>query len=71
MKFKGSGRFKNVTLLGWRSRLKHVLPWNVIVSSDDVGWFTGMYLPLFVGFMCFGLCFVMHYLVSFLVLQLP
>ena len=32
MKFKGSGRFQNVTLLGWRSRLKHVLPGNVIVT---------------------------------------
>ena len=32
MKFKGSGRFQNVTLLGWRSRLKHVLPKNVIVT---------------------------------------
>ena len=28
------------------------------------------YLLLFVGFLCFGLCFVMHYLVSFIVLQL-
>ena len=32
MKFKGPGRFQNVTLLGWRSRLKHVLPGNVIVT---------------------------------------
>ena len=32
MKFKGSGRFQNVTLLGLRTRLKHVLPGNVIVT---------------------------------------
>ena len=32
MKLKGSGRFQNVTLLGWRSHLKNVLPENVIVT---------------------------------------
>ena len=32
MKFKGSGHFQNVMLLRERSRLKHVLPENVIVT---------------------------------------
>ena len=32
MQFKGSGRFQNVMLLGKRSRLKHVLHGNGIVT---------------------------------------
>ena len=41
MKFKGSGRFQNVTLLGRRSRLKHVYLDTSSSRSDDVEWFTG------------------------------
>ena len=38
---KGSGRFQNVTLLGRRSRLKHVHLGTSSSRSDDVEWFTG------------------------------